>query len=347
MVGEPRFQRGNWQSHDQSTRRHCLQRNDRDPRIAARAGLQCRSFLPQISGTTLTPEVHDRAVAQQVWSSGVMGNELNNTPSLQPSNTPVLFSDYHSHPQGHRVQHYTQALLQPWIHSAQVKGIIDIAFTDHDRYHAGIDFDELDRLREKNPGVKIRAGIELDNDPETSAAGRKWVEQNWERLDFVLGSVHYLSRPDQMFDSVPAGAQQFAGRDIDEVYADYFRRVREIAATGLVDCLAHLDLVKIHGHRLSGEIGSLINETLDLIRARNLAIELSTAGWRKPVNELYPSDSIIVLAMNKNISFTTASDAHSHAQLGDKFPILAQRMATLGIQQVCVFEKHNRTQLPL
>src|SRR5947199_9066950 len=83
------------------------------------------------------------------------------------------------------------------------------------------------------------------------------------------------------------------------------------------------------------------------IRARNLAIELSTAGWRKPVNELYPSDSIIVLAMNKNISFTTASDAHSHAQLGDKFPILAQRMATLGIQQVCVFEQHNRTQLPL
>ena len=87
--------------------------------------------------------------------------------------------------------------------------------------------------------MKIRAGIELDNDPETSAAGRKWVEKNWDRLDFVLGSVHYLERADQMFDSVPAGAAQFAGRDIDEIYADYFRRVREMAATGLVDCLAH------------------------------------------------------------------------------------------------------------
>src|SRR5213076_274587 len=260
-----------------------------------------------------------------------MGNELNNTPSLQPSNTPVLFSDYHSHRQRHRVQHYTQALLQPWIDSAQVKGIIDIAFTDHDRYHAGVDFDELDRLREKNPGVKIRAGIELDNDPETSGAGRKWIEQNWERLDFILGSVHYLSRADQMFDSVPEGAQQFTGRDIDELYCDYFRRVREMAASGLVDCLAHLDLVKVHGHRPRVPVKELVAETLELIRARNLAIELSTAGWRKPVNELYPSDSIIVLAMNKNISFTTASDAHSHAQLGDKFPILAQRMATLGI----------------
>ena len=267
---------------------------------------------------------------------------------LQHSNTPtLLFSDYHTHPQGHRVQRYTQELLQPWADSARKLGLIDIAFTDHDRYHAGIDFDEIDQLRERNPDLRIRAGIELDNDPIHSAAGRNWIEKHWDKLDFVLGSVHFLDRPDQMFDSVPDGATQFEGRDIDAVYADYFRRVREIAATGLVDCLAHLDLIKIHGHRLSGEIGSLINETLDLIGARNLAIELSTAGWRKPVNELYPSDSIIVLAMNKNISFTTASDAHSHAQLGDKFPILAQRMATLGIQQVCVFEKHNRTQLPL
>jgi histidinol-phosphatase (PHP family) len=267
---------------------------------------------------------------------------------LQHSNTPILlFSDYHTHPQGHRVQRYTQELLQPWADSARKLGLIDIAFTDHDRYHAGIDFDEIDQLRERNPDLRIRAGIELDNDPIHSAAGRNWIEKHWNKLDFVLGSVHFLDRPDQMFDSVPDGAAQFEGRDIDAVYTDYFRRVREIAATGLVDCLAHLDLIKIHGHRLSGEIGSLINETLDLIRARDLAIELSTAGWRKPVNELYPSDSIIVLAMNKNISFTTASDAHSHAQLGDKFPILAQRMATLGIQQVCVFEKHNRTQLPL
>ena len=155
------------------------------------------------------------------------------------------------HPQGHRVQRYTQALLQPWVDHARKIGLTEIAFTDHDRYHEGIDFDEIDKLRVANPDLKIRAGIELDNDPQTSAAGRKWVEANWDRLDFVLGSVHYLERDDQMFDSVPAGAAQFADRDIDAIYADYFRRVREVAATGLVDCLAHLDLVKIHGHRPS------------------------------------------------------------------------------------------------
>src|SRR5437660_5894149 len=157
----------------------------------------------------------------------------------------MLFSDYHTHPQGHRVQPYVQALLQPWIDSARRRGLSDIAFTDHDRYHAGIDFDEIDRLREKNVDLRIRAGIELDNDPTRSAAGRKWIEKNWNKLDFVLGSVHFLERDDQMFDSVPDGAGQFAGHSIDTIYADYFRRVREIAATGLVDFLAHIDLVTI------------------------------------------------------------------------------------------------------
>jgi histidinol-phosphatase (PHP family) len=265
--------------------------------------------------------------------------------SLDPPPTinHQLFADYHTHPQGHRVQRYTRELLQPWVNSARARGLTEIAFTDHDRYHQGIEFGEIEALREANPDVKIRAGIELDNDPETSAAGRAWVAKNWERLDFVLGSVHYLDRADQMFDSVPAGAEQFVGRDVDEVYRDYFRRVREIAATRLVDCLSHLDLVKIHGHRPAADIRSLVSETLEFIRSRDLAIELSTAGWRKPVGELYPSDEIIRLALEKGIPFTIASDAHSHAQLGERYEQLADKMQSLGVREVCVFDRHRRT----
>lgn len=268
------------------------------------------------------------------------------TPSLHPSISP-LFSDYHMHPQGHRVQCYTQTLLQPWVDHARKIGLTEIAFTDHDRYHEGIDFDEIEKLRVANTDVKIRAGIELDNDPQTSAAGRKWVEKNWDRLDFVLGSVHYLERGDQMFDSVPAGAVQFADRDIDAIYADYFCRVREVAASGLVDCLAHLDLVKIHGHRPNTDIESLAAETLDFIHSRNLAMELSTAGWRKPVKELYPSDRIIELALARGIPFTTASDAHSHVQLGENYDRLEEKMNSLGVGAVCVFGNHERTAVPL
>ena len=274
-----------------------------------------------------------------------MALEKSNTPPAQDRQL-VLRSDYHSHPQGHRVQRYTAELLQPWADDARKIGLRDIAFTDHDRYHEGVIFDEIDRLREKNADLKIRAGIELDNDPQTSAAGRKWVERNWDRLDFVLGSVHYLEQP-EMFDTVPGGATQFEGEEIDSIYQKYFARVREIVASGLVDCLAHIDLVKIHGHRSKAAIGSLIDDTVELVRSRNLAIELSTAGWRKPVKEQYPADEIIQLALSKGIPFTTASDAHSHVQLGENFDRLAEKMKAIGIKEVAVYEKHQRRIVPL
>jgi histidinol-phosphatase (PHP family) len=115
-----------------------------------------------------------------------------------------------------------------------------------------------------------------------------------------------------------------------------------MAASGLVDCLAHLDLVKIHGHRPRAPVTELVEETLELIRAHNLAIELSTAGWRKPVKELYPSDEIILLAMEKKIPFTIASDAHSWAQLGENYERLRQKIKSFGIREMCVYEKHER-----
>lgn len=254
----------------------------------------------------------------------------------------MLFADYHTHPQGHRVQPYTEALLQPWIDSARAKGLCDIAFTDHDRYHEGIDFDVIERVRDANADVKIRAGIELDNDAVHSPAGRRFIENNWDKLDFVLGSVHFLDRPNEMFDSVPKGAEQFDEREVDRIYADYFRRVREMAASGLVDCLAHVDLIKVHGHRPRSDVRALAEDTFQSIKERGLAIELSTAGWRKPVNELYPSDDLIALAIEIGIPFTTASDAHSHAQLAENYERLAQKMAQFGITQVCVYEKHQK-----
>jgi len=251
-----------------------------------------------------------------------------------------LCSDYHLHPQGHRLQPYTQELLQPWANHARQVGLRDIALTDHDRYHAGVDFDEIDRLRETNPDLKIRAGIELDNDPIHSAAGRAWAEKNWDRLDFVLGSVHFL-RGDWAFDHAGEEAE-FARRDIDEVYADYYARIRTMAGSGLVDCMAHLDLVKIFGFRPAADLSDLLATVLSEIKRADLAMELSTAGWRKPVGELYPSDEIIRAARATGIPFTTASDAHSHVQQGENFAPLAEKMTALGINEVVIFDRHER-----
>jgi histidinol-phosphatase (PHP family) len=257
-----------------------------------------------------------------------------------------LFTDYHMHPQAHRHQPYTAELLQPWADQCRAKGITDFAMTDHDRYHPGVDFDAIDRLCEANPDLKIRAGIELDNDPVTSAAGRAWVEKNWDRLDFVLGSVHYLAGKDAMFDSADQKAQ-FEERHIDAIYEDYIEQVFDMIQRGSIDCLSHLDLVKIHGFRPQQSELAFFRPLLEEIKGRGLSLEINTAGWRKPVGEQYPSIGILREAVALEIPLTFSSDAHSHVQTGEDYARLTEIVSGLGVTHVAVYQRHERSLVPL
>ncbi len=87
---------------------------------------------------------------------------------------------------------------------------------------------------------------------------------------------------------------------------------------------------------------ALADETFEFIKTRGLAIEFSTAGWRKPVNELYPSDELIALALEKGIPFTTASDAHSHVQLAENYERLSEKLREHGVGEICIFERHQK-----
>ena len=71
-------------------------------------------------------------------------------------------------------------------------------------------------------------------------------------------------------------------------------------------------------------------------------MELSTAGWRKPVGEQYPAVEVIRLAKEIGIPFTVASDAHSHVQQAENYDRLAAVMAECGIHEVCVYDHHRR-----
>jgi histidinol-phosphatase (PHP family) len=258
-----------------------------------------------------------------------------------------LPTDYHNHPQAHSVRPYTPALLQPWADAARARGLKEVAFTDHDRYLEGVDFGEIDRLREANPDLKFLAGIELDNDPATGKAGRMWVEKNWDKLDFVLGSAHYLPPEQEMFDQV-SRKDEFAKRDIAADCATYVREVEGMIERGGIDALAHIDLMKIHGvwHPDGGLLPHFAG-LLARVQREGLAIEISTAGWRKPVGEQYPHVDLIREAQRLGIPFTLASDAHSHAQLGEDYGRLAELLASLGIREVAAYEKHRRRMIPL
>ena len=73
--------------------------------------------------------------------------------------------------------------------------------------------------------------------------------------------------------------------------------------SGLVDCMAHLDFVKIFGFRPTKDLSDLLEGVLTDIRSANLAMELSTAGWRKSVGELYPATKLFGAEWRKQFRY--------------------------------------------
>ncbi|MDJ0625590.1 MAG: histidinol-phosphatase HisJ family protein [Candidatus Caenarcaniphilales bacterium] len=257
-----------------------------------------------------------------------------------------LISDYHNHPLGHDPNRkYTVELLTEWANCAKKRGLKDVALTDHDRYHEGVDFDVFLSFKESlRDNLKFRIGIELDNDPETSEKGKKWTEKNYENLDFVLGSVHFLD--DWPFDH-PNYKDEFLKHDINKLYEKYFKQVQTVIESGLVDGLAHFDLIKIFGYRPTEDLSWLIDETLDLVKSKDLTVELSTAGWNKPVNEIYPEEKIIQKIKEKDIPITIASDAHAPENLAKHYNRLEKILVQYQFSEVAVFENHKRHMIPI
>ena len=252
----------------------------------------------------------------------------------------MLVADYHNHPQAHRTDlPYSEKVLQPWADKARQLGLKDLALTDHDRYKDGVSFEEVAALQQRNPDIKIRAGIEMDNDPETSAEGHKWVEKNYDKLDFVLGSVHFVNG--FPFDH-PHYIKEYEKYDINELYRDYYKGLQVIARTGLVDSMAHLDLIKIFKFFPTENLDDVYHETLDVIKTADISMEISTAGLRKPIGEIYPDKKLITMAQEKGISFTIAGDAHTAADLCHNYDKLEALLLEMKINEVAVYEKHQK-----
>lgn len=256
----------------------------------------------------------------------------------------MLFSDYHSHPQGHRDLPYSIEVLEPWAKYAREAGLKDVALTDHGRSHAGILLNEFFKFRDSVKDVKFKIGIEIDNDPETSLRDYKWIEKNYNKLDFVLGSVHFID--DWPYDH-PAHKERFKEWDIDKLYSRYFNEIKKLINKGFLDGLAHLDLIKIFGHRPSQEIKYYVEDVLKLIKEKELTVEMSTAGWRKPVNEQYPQDQIINMIKKLGIPITTASDAHTAQDLAYSYNRLEKLLKDFDFTEVAVFNNHKMQLLPI
>lgn len=209
--------------------------------------------------------------------------------------------------------------------------------------YASIYVPQVSHLREQYKGrINVRRGIEADFFPGTEDWVRGFIAEN--DFDYVIGSVHFLGT--WGFDDI-VFVHQYDERDVDAVYEQYFRAVGRSASSGMFDIIAHCDLVKKFGHRPTKNLRDLAWESLKEIRKAGMCVEINTSGLRKPVREVYPSESLLEMIRELGIPLTLGSDAHAPGDVGRDFDRAVALVERYGGGKIAVFDRRQRSMVPV
>jgi histidinol-phosphatase (PHP family) len=278
----------------------------------------------------------------------------------------VTLTDYHVHLRPDDAgtdasTYFTERNLARYVERADERGIDELGFSEHVyRFREALAVwrhpfwveqavDRLDDYVEfllamRAAGYPVKVGLELDYVPGREEELAAIVEGR--PFDYVIGSVHFIA--DRAVDH--EGYDAWRESSPEEVWREYFESVGQAAASGLFDVLAHLDLVKVWGTGRPAPPGPLANyyePAMRAIRAADVSVELSTAGLRKPVAELYPSPELLRMCLESGRPVTLSSDAHVPEQLGFAYDRAVETLRDAGVGELSVFERRVRRQEPL
>lgn len=263
--------------------------------------------------------------------------------------------DYHTH---HYRCGHAAGRLDEYVEAAIAAGLDEIGLSDHSPiYHFGDDphplprtamsqhelpayIDEMAAVKERYAGrISVRLGVESDY----VLGWDEHYRELWRRypLDYVIGSVHWLGRWSIFSRQLPAG------RTAEEVYEEYLLVTQAAARSGAYDILGHLDCLKTMGHIPDMQITPLLEETVRVIAACGVAIELNTSGWRKPVAECYPRAELLARCHHYGVPVTLSSDAHAPGQVAHGFAEAVGLLREIGYREVAMFERRRRVMAPL
>lgn len=255
-----------------------------------------------------------------------------------------MMVDYHVHVLSHGEYDYSREWLSSFIDQACNQGIQEIGFSEHNEFFPSVDLNIYQTMKiERQSDIQLKLGIEVDYIPDLENDLKRLVARP--ELDYTIGSVHFIDG--WAFDH-PDHKHEFNKRDIDEIYARYAEVLIRMVGTGLFDIVGHLDLVKIWGDRpRRKDPAYYIEPVLNAIQKSNMAVEINSAGLRKPVAEVYPAADLVKLMYERNIPITFGSDAHHPDQVGEGLHKAYLLALSAGYSKLVSYNHHQKKVSPI
>jgi histidinol-phosphatase (PHP family) len=219
------------------------------------------------------------------------------------------------------------------------------AYWDH---HATADLDDYVSavLAAKQAGLPVLLGLEVDYYPGRMDEVAAFLAGY--PFDVLLGSVHWIGT--WMFD-IPGDPVQMAQWDkqgTEQAWRAYTEALEELAATRTCDVLAHPDLVKILGRRPPPALLEECEERMAAAAAGSrMSAEISSVGWARPVNEQYPSATLLARFRRRGVTVTTASDSHGPRRVAARTADLFEVASAAGYTSLRAFRAREGSEVPL
>ena len=247
-----------------------------------------------------------------------------------------MLVDLHVHAMAHGEYEHTYENLRLFMKAAAAADIQVLGFAEHDWFVERFNPQVIYETALDHPEIKILMGMELDH----RIGGYNDAAEKTSRypFDYVIGSVHEIGT--WMFDH-PNYTETFCEWNIDELYAEYFSLVEDMALSGLYDVVGHLDLIKVFGHRPVGDIRNFAEEALLLIKKKDMVVEVNTSGKYKPAGEAYPSTQLLVRCLSLGVPITLGSDAHRPAHVGRTLKDSVVELKEIGFREVVYFNQRR------
>ncbi len=222
------------------------------------------------------------------------------------------------------------------------------------REHLAATFDEYlaevtELKAEQSPrGISVLLGLEVDWFENEVPYIRDMIARH--DYDYLIAGIHFLDK--WGFDASADDWNRLSFEEKCAMYERYYRTMKRMAETKLFHIVAHPDLIKIFSvddfRRWLDLPGSmeLIREALTAVRDAGMAMEISSAGLRKPCREIYPGPRILRLARELGLSITFASDSHATEQVAWNFDELARYAAAEGWTESLAFSREGVKAVP-
>ncbi len=194
----------------------------------------------------------------------------------------------------------------------------------------------------RDRGYPVLLGLEVDYFPETIEAVLDLIEPYpW---DLLIGSIHWIGG--WSLDH-PEVVHEFERRGVRRCYEDYFALEAELAASGTVDVLAHVDVIKVFGHRLDDAPVDLYGPVVTGAARSGTAVELNTSGGRGLAGEIYPSRPLLEMLHQADVGITLGSDAHVASDVAAGFDEARALARSVGYETRLEFRRRVGTTVAL